>query len=691
MESIPSVFDAKIRNRMLFRILGAACVVLLIMGLVIYVVTRRLLHDEVQAKSETMVTFVASSIDRWLVEKSAALTALAEVESQYTAPHPTQRAYFTIVGKQISDPPGVYMGYDGGPFLSTKTGGTLPPGYDHHKRPWYKEAVAKDRLIFTTPYVDARTGGLIITIASPVKNATRLIGVIAVDLFIDVLLQHVTALRIGQQSMAYLVDRTGLYITHPQRDLVLTGNIAASSDAEFFRTFVASEEGSAIYTAPSHYTIISRIPSAEWFLVFHLPYAEVQQPLRTLTLIFLTGIVLTLIVLGGVILMISHFITRPILRLADGASAIVEGDYTIKLPIPGRDELGLVTSSFNHMAEGLKDRDFIKSTFGRYLSNDVVKALLESPDGLRLGGEVRELTMLVSDLRGFSSMVAQLPPQTVVDITNRYLARMIAILTQYRGTVDEFQGDGILAFFGAPLQADDDPERAVACALAMQSAMTEVNAEQRRLGLPELAMGIGINTGEVIVGNIGSEQRTKYGAMGSAINTAYRIESYTVSGQVLISPALYARVQHLVQIEGTMEVQFKGVNEPITLYDISGIGAPYNIVLPDKVPEVFTPLTPSLPIACHRLEGKALTDDVIAGHLNALADSSARARLAGPVALHDNVHITLISDTETKHDAYAKVVACEAPQAGETDTVAVLKFTAMSDETKTFLEQCRAG
>ena len=134
-------------------------------------------------------------------------------------------------------------------------------------------------------------------------------------------------------------------------------------------------------------------------------------------------------------------------------------------------------------------------------------------------------------------MAARLDPPTVVQITNRYLARMIDVITRYRGTVDEFQGDGILAFFGAPLAAEDDPERAVACAIAMQNAMDEVNAEQRRLGLPVLAMGIGLNMGEVIVGNIGSEQRTKYGAMGSAINTAYRIESYTVSGRFLSVPS----------------------------------------------------------------------------------------------------------------------------------------------------------
>jgi sigma-B regulation protein RsbU (phosphoserine phosphatase) len=678
MTSGPVVFNAKIRNRILVRILAAASLVLVAMGLVLYLLTRQLLHAEVTAKSEAMVTLVAASMERWLVEKSAALAVLADVEAQYTAPHPAQRAYFTMVGHQIGDPPGVYMGYEGGPFVSTKTGGTLPPNYDHHHRPWYQDAVAQDRLIFTAPYVDARTQRLVMTLAAPVKNAQRRIGVIAADLFIDVLVQQVSALRLGEASRAYLVDRAGLYITHPQHEVVLTGTIHQSADAEVFRTFLAADRPSAIYAAAAHYTLISRIPSTAWFLIFHLPYSEVQQPLQTLSLLFGVGVLLTLGVLGGIVVLISRIITRPILRLATGANAILDGDFTYRLPIPSRDEIGLVTSSFNHMAAGLKDRDFIKATFGRYLSPDVVHALLTSPGGLRLGGELRDLTMLVSDLRGFSSMVARLDPHTVVQITNRYLERMIDVITRYGGTVDEFQGDGILAFFGAPLAASDDPERAVVCAIAMQNAMAEVNAEQRRLSLPELAMGIGINMGAVIVGNIGSEQRTKYGAMGSAINTAYRIESYTVSGQILISPELYARVHDMVDVQGTIEVQFKGVEQPLTLYDIGGMAGPYQVALRDKPQEVLTPLSAPLALTCYRMHGKVVSAVGIAGQMTAVGLSSATVVLDGEVAVHDNLKVLLERAGHAAHEAYAKVLAC-------TSSEAELAFTMLTEDAQAFL------
>src|SRR5215831_4859815 len=263
----PVVFNAKIRNRILVRILVAASLVLVGMGLVLYLLTRQLLHAEITAKSEAMVSVVAASMERWLVEKSAALAALADVEAQYTTPHPAQLAAFTLVGQQIGDPPGGYMGYEDGPFVSAKTGGDLPADYDHHQRPWYQEAMAQDHLIFTAPYVDARTQRLILTLAAPVKNAQGLIGVIAADLFIDVLVQRVTALRLGAASSAYLVDQTGHYLVHPQPEMVLTGTMHQSADAEVFRAFLATDRPSAIYRGAAHYTLLSRIPSTGWLVV----------------------------------------------------------------------------------------------------------------------------------------------------------------------------------------------------------------------------------------------------------------------------------------------------------------------------------------------------------------------------------------------------------------------------------------
>ena len=229
--------------------------------------------------------------------------------------------------------------------------------------------------------------------------------------------------------------------------------------------------------------------------------------------------------------------------------------------------------------EGFRQRDFVRATFGRYLSSEVVDELLDSPHGLKMSGETREITILVSDLRGFTSLSSSLSPSELIPIINRYFEAMTNVISRYRGTVDELQGDGILVFFGAPLSSFDHPERAVACAIEMQNKMVEVNAAQRRESLPELAMGIGINTGEVVVGNIGSKNRLKYGAVGTAINLAYRIESCTKGGQLLISPTTYQKVKSFVHIRNNMKREFKGIKDPMTIYDVDGIEGKYQLSL----------------------------------------------------------------------------------------------------------------
>ena len=124
----------------------------------------------------------------------------------------------------------------------------------------------------------------------------------------------------------------------------------------------------------------------------------------------------------------------------------------------------------------------------------------------------------------------------------------------------------------------------------MQRALVRINEEQRARGMPDLHMGIAINTGEVIVGNIGSEKRTKYGAMGTAINTAYRIESYTVSGQVLISMDTYQKMAEFVQVGETQDLRFKGLEEPVRVYEVRGMSGPYACEMPETAPEAFVDL-----------------------------------------------------------------------------------------------------
>lgn len=342
---------------------------------------------------------------------------------------------------------------------------------------------------------------------------------------------------------------------------------------------------------------------------------------------------------------------------------------------------------YNYIREE-RDRHFIRTTFGRYLSNEVVEELLGSPEGLKMSGETREVTFLVSDLRGFTSLSSRLSPKEVIQILNNYFERMVEIIRGYRGTVDELQGDGILVFFGAPLSASDDPVRAVACAIEMQKIMPQINEAQKQRDLPELSMGIGINTGEVVVGNIGSEKRTKYGAVGSAINTTYRIESYTTGGQILISSSTYEKIQSDVQIQDTLEVRFKGIDQPVTLYDVIGIKGKYGVSLPEKAIEEYTILDPPLAISCFALEGKTVSEKAVKGYLTGLAQSGLEASLDGKVEVRSNLKVLLGSpEAASLSEFYAKVTSIDRPEGMFSHLRARLEFTSLPEDTRAFFNE----
>ncbi|MCA9649484.1 MAG: response regulator [Myxococcales bacterium] len=222
---------------------------------------------------------------------------------------------------------------------------------------------------------------------------------------------------------------------------------------------------------------------------------------------------------------------------------------------------------------------FVRETFGRYLSDSVVQTLLDAPDGLRLGGEKRDVSILMSDLRGFTTMCERLPPEEVVALLNLYFGAMTDIVMDHGGTIDELLGDAMLVIFGAPLAQDDHADRAVACGLQMQAAMAEVNRRAAERGLPELRMGIGIDTGPLVVGNIGSARRSKYGVVGRHVNLTARIEAMTSGGQVLVSDDTRRRCTLDLVSNGELTFEVKGFADPVTVHDIRGVRG--HVMLPE--------------------------------------------------------------------------------------------------------------
>jgi class 3 adenylate cyclase len=220
---------------------------------------------------------------------------------------------------------------------------------------------------------------------------------------------------------------------------------------------------------------------------------------------------------------------------------------------------------------------FIRRMFGRYVSDDVADAVMQQAESLELGGEKRRVSILMSDLVGFTPLTESLAPAQVVAILNNHLGAMTEVIQVHGGTIDEFIGDAILAFFGAPLAREDDSARAVACALAMQEAMDAVNAKNRAQGLPEIAMRIAVSTGDVVVGNIGSERRSKYAAVGSAINLAARIEGHTGAHEIMISDATRRDVADAVSVAETREVAAKGFDGPVRIHRVTAIDGSFRV------------------------------------------------------------------------------------------------------------------
>lgn len=304
----------------------------------------------------------------------------------------------------------------------------------------------------------------------------------------------------------------------------------------------------------------------------------------------------------------------------------------------------------------------IRKTFGRYLTDEVVANLLESPEGLQLGGERRKITIVTSDIRGFTALSEELIPEEVVTILNIYLATMTDVITSYQGTIDKIMGDGILIIFGAPITRENDAERAVACAIAMQLAMESVNEKLVLLGYPPLEMGIGINTGEAVVGNIGSEKRTEYSVIGNQVNLSFRIETYTVGGQILISESTFKEVNCLVKINSHMEIKPKGVKQALTVYEVNGMGGEYNLLLP-KEEEIFFTLPKPINIQYTILEEKQIKDSLFYGKLVKLSAKGAEVRCDNlessflPSTL-SNIKLNLLSEEqmEISEDIYGKVL-----------------------------------
>jgi class 3 adenylate cyclase len=256
----------------------------------------------------------------------------------------------------------------------------------------------------------------------------------------------------------------------------------------------------------------------------------------------------------------SKSILRPLQDLEGALARVREGDFDVSVPVTTGDELGELAASFNEMVEGLAERQRLREAFGTYLDREVAEYILS--EGFSEEGVEIEVTVLFCDVRGFTEFASQATPQEVVGALNELFETAVPIIAEHGGHVDKFEGDGLLAVFGAPEPFPDHADRA---ALAACEIARAVNHEHRG---GELRVGIGVNSGPVIAGAIGGGGRLNFSVIGGVVNVASRVEQHTreTGDDILITAATWTALSHHFEVESRGKVELRGVAEPVSLY-----------------------------------------------------------------------------------------------------------------------------
>ncbi|HEC84719.1 MAG: hypothetical protein DRR08_16985 [Candidatus Parabeggiatoa sp. nov. 2] len=592
--------------------------------------------------------------------------------------------------------------------------------YDPRQRPWYISTKAAKKPIWSEIYslIDEKnlTTAVTQTVSAnqPYYDDTGTFrGVLGTDIFLSQISEFLSTLKIGQTGETFIMEHSGLIVASSMQEKPYLIN---PKNPEEVLRLCAYESKMPLIRKAARYLLdrfgeLNNITKSEqlefelerqrqflqvkpfqdergidWLIVVVIPQSDFMEHINANIRLMFVLFMVTLLAATIVGVFTARWVIKPIVSLKNAAVRLSNGEWEQELPTTRSDEIGVLAQSFKWMAMQLKElfehlehkvsertaqlkrkNELIRKVFGRYLTDEVVDTLLDTKSGLSLGGERREITILTSDLRGFTAQSHRLPPEQVIKIINLYLEEMTEVISQYQGTIDKFMGDGILVLFGAPVARDDDPERAIACGVAMQLAMNKVNEQLQALGFASLEMGIGINTGEVVVGNIGSEKRTQYSVLGNEVNLTYRIESYTVGGQIFISESTLNKVGDLVKIQSEKTVKPKGIQQPITIYEVAGVGGKYNLILP-KEKEAFLLLEDKIPLQCAVLEGKHLSDQLLSGYMLKLSAKSALIHCEVEKSLMpeplNNLKINLLipGQSAASEDIYAKVLSKEVDE-----------------------------
>jgi adenylate cyclase len=325
---------------------------------------------------------------------------------------------------------------------------------------------------------------------------------------------------------------------------------------------------------------------------------------------------------------------------------------------------------FNHLIERHRDKlasqivDTVEQTYSikefdeKELNSKIVE-LLNNIIKSESITESRDVTILLSDLRGFTAMSENYDPLDVIQLLNRYFTKINEIIvTRYGGTIDKIMGDSVMVLFGVPESKSDDVERALNCALEMQIAMDEINETNESMNIPNLFMGIGINTGKVVAGKIGSDLHSEYTVIGDEVNLASRIEAYSLRGQILISNNVFNRTKDFIETAEPTNVFVKGKKNPVKLFELLAVKKPVSRSVPRREFRNSPRIEVKMSFTYQKLSGKNILPEKHKGTILDISYNGILAIIEESIDVFSEIKfpLTLSMMDEESSDIYAKIL-----------------------------------
>jgi adenylate cyclase len=390
------------------------------------------------------------------------------------------------------------------------------------------------------------------------------------DLALNILVKE--AMR--DEDLAYVAFADDNNVVHAHSDVTQSGKPMArpaelkASDQLLIQTYRAGSDEIIDFAVP---LVFSKTAVGTLYVGFNTKAitAAVSRARNQAALI--TAFMIACGVVGAVAL--ATLLSRPIFRLVKATEAVAAGDFGVSVPVTSRDELGMLTESFNRMARSLREKEMIKRAFTRYVAREVVEEVLKDPEHAMLRGERREVTVLFCDIRGFTAMSERLTPEEVVSLLNDFYTLMIETTFKHDGTLDKFLGDAVMAVFGAPIAHPDHARRAVFTALDMRAAVAGLSERRVAAGKQPIQVGIGVSLGEVVAGTVGTEERMEYTVIGDSVNVAARLVAQAKPGSIQLSRRTYEAVEDVVDAKPLGATKVRGKEEEVEVYEVRGLCA----------------------------------------------------------------------------------------------------------------------